>query len=325
LVDAPREHDPADASRSLHNNVSFVQTFAADGNSGWLLGSAPLREGLCCAKSWRSSGQDIFFQKGATMSQRIMPEPAIDKEGAAEGPRYARIQKILEERVISGAYTLGSLIPTEIELAAEFGASRFTIREALRYLREHGYVERRQGVGTRVISSRPQSTFYQSFVSLEELFQVAVETWYVILETKRVRLTPELAELVGGFAGEEWFLVNGVRWTHPGGRPICYVQSYIPIRFEHVIPLLDGHQGPFFALLEHHSEGKIEEAIQEIRASAMPPDIERHLGLAPGSWSLQLLRRYLTDSGVLIASFNWHPADQMTYVMHIHRAKPPTE
>jgi DNA-binding GntR family transcriptional regulator len=257
-----------------------------------------------------------------TMSEET---PTTEADNAADGPRYARIQKILEERVIDGTYPVGSLMPTEIELAAEFATSRFTIREALRYLREHGYVERRQGVGTRVVSNRLQSTFQQSFRSLEELFQVAVETWFVILDTRRVTLSPDLAELVGGLAGEEWFLVSGVRWTAPGGKPICFVQSYIPARFEHVIPLLEDHQGPFFSLLERHSDGKIEEAVQEIRALPMPPEIGRHLGLMPGAWSLQLLRRYLTDSGVLIASFNWHPADQMSYVMHIHRAKPAPE
>ena len=248
----------------------------------------------------------------------ITPKLAAD----VEGPRYARIQKVLEDRVIAGAYAVGSLIPTEIELASEFNTSRFTIREALRYLREHGYVERRQGVGTRVISNSPQSTFFQSFGSLEELFQVAVETWFVVLDTKRITLDAEIAELVGGLAGEDWFQISGVRWTKPGGKPICYIQSYIPARFEHVIPMLEGHQGPFFSLLERHSDGNIEEAVQEIRALPMPVEASRHLGLAPGSWSLQLLRRYLTDSGVLIASFNWHPADQMTYVMRIHRAKP---
>ena len=36
----------------------------------------------------------------------------------------------------------------------------------------------------------------------------------------------------------------------------------------------------------------IEEAVQEIRALTMPTEIGRHLGLAPGAWSLQLLRRY---------------------------------
>ncbi len=60
-----------------------------------------------------------------------MPGEKSTIETDADGPRYARIQKILEERVIDGVYPLGSLIPTEIELAAEFATSRFTIREAL--------------------------------------------------------------------------------------------------------------------------------------------------------------------------------------------------
>ncbi|MBP2550842.1 DNA-binding GntR family transcriptional regulator [Neorhizobium galegae] len=236
-------------------------------------------------------------------------------------PRYAQIQKILEDRLAAGIYPVGSLLPPELELAVEFNSSRTTIREALRYLRERGYVERRQGIGTRVISDTSRATFYQSFGSLEELFQVAVETYYVVMDVTTVTLDSELAELVGGLAGEEWILINGVRWTEPGGKPICYIQSYVPKRFEHVVAQFADHQGPFFALLERYSEGPIEEAVQEIRALPMPVEFTRQLGLKPGSWSLQLLRRYMTQSGVLIASFNWHPADQMAYRMRIHRSK----
>jgi GntR family transcriptional regulator len=238
------------------------------------------------------------------------------------GPRYARIQRTIEERIRQGVYLPGSLIPTEVELATEFSTSRSTVREALRDLSEHGYLERKQGVGTRVLSSKPQTRFVQSFSSLEELFQVAVDTWIVILNIERIVLDAELAESIGALGGEEWFQVSCVRWTQPGGRPICYIQSYIPSRFEQVIPMLDGYQGAFFTLLESHSEVKIERVTQEIRSVTMPLQISRQLGLAAGAQSLQLLRRYLTEQGVLIASFNWHPADQMTYVMEIQRAKP---
>lgn len=37
-------------------------------------------------------------------------------------------------------------------------------------------------IGSRVMSIRPISRFYQSFGSLEELFQAAVDTWYVVLD-----------------------------------------------------------------------------------------------------------------------------------------------
>lgn len=236
-------------------------------------------------------------------------------------PRYAQIQKSLEQRLIDEVYPIGSLMPSEQELSQEFNSSRTTIREALRYLRERGYVERRQGVGTRVISNTTRSTFFQSFSSLDELFQVAIETYYVVMGVETVVLEQELAEMVGGLAGEEWILVNGIRWTEAGGKPICYVQSYIPKRFEHVVEQFPGHQGPFFELLERRAEGSIEKVVQEIRALPMPPEFIRQLGLKPGSWAMQLLRRYVSESGVLIASFNWHPADQMTYVMRIHRSR----
>jgi DNA-binding GntR family transcriptional regulator len=236
-------------------------------------------------------------------------------------PRYAQIQRSLEQRLIDGLYPIGSLMPSEQELSQEFNSSRTTIREALRYLRERGYVERRQGVGTRVISDTTRSTFFQSFSSLDELFQVAIETYYVVMGVETVVLEQELAEMVGGLAGEEWILINGVRWTEAGGKPICYVQSYVPKRFEHVVEQFPGHQGPFFELLERHAEGSIQEVVQEIRALPMPQDFSRQLGLKPGSWSMQLLRRYVSEGGVLIASFNWHPADQMTYVMRIHRSR----
>jgi DNA-binding GntR family transcriptional regulator len=239
--------------------------------------------------------------------------------GEAGAPRYARVQKTLETRVADGTYPIGALMPTEVELAAEFDTSRFTVREALRHLTENGYVERRQGVGTRVIAARPHVRYQQSFDSLAELFQVAIETYYLVTDPVDEVLSASLAAEVGGLEGETWIRIDGVRWSEPGGKPLCYTQSYVPERFRGLVARFADHQGPFFALLEEHSDDPIDKCVQEIRAMAMPPAFQRALGLAPHAWSLRLLRRYVTAGGVLIASFNWHPADQMTYAMRIER------
>ena len=108
---------------------------------------------------------------------------------AEPGPRYQRIQRVLEDRLSDGTYPVGSLMPTEIELAAEFQTSRFTVREALRHLTERGYITRKQGMGTRVVASNPKTEYVQSFDSLYELFQIAVETWFVFHETTKVTRT----------------------------------------------------------------------------------------------------------------------------------------
>ncbi|MBP0617500.1 GntR family transcriptional regulator [Jiella sp. KSK16Y-1] len=244
-----------------------------------------------------------------------------DLAGDDAAPRYQRIHRTLADRIEAGVYPIGSLMPTETELGQEFSTSRFTVREALRCLTENGYVERRQGMGTRVVSAQPQVRYYQSFESLRELFQGAIDTYMVVLGHQPLVIDEPLAQRIGGKAGERWIRVDGVRWTEPGGRPISYIESFVPERFEALVPSFSSHSGPFFDLLERHSGLTIEEVQQEIRATLMPAEISHPLGLPAGAPSLQLLRRYVTDSGVLIASFNWHSASQMTYKMRIRRGR----
>ena len=237
----------------------------------------------------------------------------------AESPLYLKIQAELKARVISGRYAVGAALPTEADLCAEFAASRYTIREALRGLTASGLVSRRPRVGTIVLSPAPPSHYVQSIGAIEDLFQVAVETHYVLRSTKPVALDHDLAKQVGGSAGETWLRVSGVRWDRPGGSPICYIESYVPSRHAAIVADFKGLRGPFYALLEQRSGETIDEVRQEITAVPTPERAIAMLGLEPGALSLLLLRRYVAKRGTLITSFNWHRADQFSYRMRLRR------
>lgn len=247
-----------------------------------------------------------------------MEQPPETQNGSR--PLYLRIRDRLSEMIVAGVHPVGSLLPTEAELAAEFTASRFTVREALRTLQEEGWIERRQGVGSRVLTQTPTHRLSLSATSLEDLFQLGAGTCYVLLDEAAVTLDEALAEVTGGAPGEPWHRIEGIRWTAPGGTPICFIQSWFPARFAALVPRMEAHDGPLFALLEAEAGHPVEEAVQEISARPMPDRIARLLGQRPGTIALVLLRRYVTSGGVLIASCNWHPADQMTHVMRIRRA-----
>ncbi|WP_261720276.1 winged helix-turn-helix domain-containing protein [Streptomyces sp. FZ201] len=64
-----------------------------------------------------------------------------------------RIVDALLGRIADGVYPVDALLPTQRELAREFQVSRDTVVRALRQLADEGYVESRQGSGTRVVRS----------------------------------------------------------------------------------------------------------------------------------------------------------------------------
>ncbi len=66
----------------------------------------------------------------------------------------AAIASRLQKAIMDGTYAFGSRLPAERDLATHFGASRSTVREALRRLEEQRLLTRRIGSGT-FVSHRP--------------------------------------------------------------------------------------------------------------------------------------------------------------------------
>ncbi|MEW6636001.1 MAG: GntR family transcriptional regulator [Actinomycetota bacterium] len=56
----------------------------------------------------------------------------------------------LRRDLLSGTYSPGDKLPAEPDLAASYGVSRITLREAVRGLVEEGYLSRQHGLGTYV-------------------------------------------------------------------------------------------------------------------------------------------------------------------------------
>ncbi len=61
--------------------------------------------------------------------------------------RYEEIAEALRQAIRSGAHPLGSRLPSESDLAARWGASRGTVRQAVALLVSEGLIGSRQGPG----------------------------------------------------------------------------------------------------------------------------------------------------------------------------------
>ena len=66
-------------------------------------------------------------------------------------PLYVQVRNLLAQRIASGVWAPGSMLPNEMELARELGVSPGTVRKALDNLESDRLVLRRQGRGTSVV------------------------------------------------------------------------------------------------------------------------------------------------------------------------------
>lgn len=80
---------------------------------------------------------------------------------AARPTRAEAVIDRLRAQITSGAWPVGSRIPTEPELVAELGVARNTVREAVRALAHNGLLDIRQGSGTYVIATSELATVMQ--------------------------------------------------------------------------------------------------------------------------------------------------------------------
>ncbi len=244
-----------------------------------------------------------------------------ESSGHASGPLYLQVARTLRDGIVNGSYPVGSQLPTEEELRARFSVSRFTVREALRRLRDDGLIASRQGAGTVVLpGSSGIEIFHTS--SISDLLAWAGETRLEIESIGMTTVDSQLAGRIGIPAGEEWLMVRGLRLHDDSGVPMCWIEYYINRDFASVARLLPRNKGPVFPLIEDLFGVTISEVEHAVSATLVPPTLAARLDVEKKSAALEILRRYrMTDGGIAQVTVNLHPASRHTHMMTMRRVK----
>ncbi len=80
----------------------------------------------------------------------VIPIMKENLDRSKDVPLYKQVEGYIFEKIQSGIYLKGKVIPTERELSENFEVSRYTIRRAITELVYQGYLYRVQGNGTFV-------------------------------------------------------------------------------------------------------------------------------------------------------------------------------
>ena len=187
--------------------------------------------------------------------------------------RYLQVARTLRKEIVDGVYPVGSQLPTEHELCERFEVSRYTVREALRRLRDDNLVASRPRAGTLVVP-RPATNSLCPGSDVDQR-PACVRNWRAVRDRvqrdghdrRRTRRAdrPE--------AGSEWLAVRGYRRAEGAAAPVCKTEYYINRAFAAVGRLLQRHSGPIFPLIEDLFGVSIVEVHQQIAAVPVTPEL----------------------------------------------------
>jgi GntR family histidine utilization transcriptional repressor len=84
-------------------------------------------------------------------------------------PAYEQVKRFITDHIQSGKWEAGQRVPSEIELVEQLGVSKMTVNRAMRELTVAGIIVRRQGVGSFVSKTKPQSALLEMRDIAEEI------------------------------------------------------------------------------------------------------------------------------------------------------------
>ena len=247
-----------------------------------------------------------------------LPHATPTNDGAVA--RYLLVAQALERSITDGVYPVGKLIPTENELATQFGVSRQTVRQAIAHLRSRQLLSARKGVGTRVEASDPAVGFYHAIQSLTELFRFAEETVLRVEATEWITATGALAADLRCRAGRRWLRLDGVREQVGTAPPLGSMTVFVDARYADFLTEPRSHTTAIFRQIEERSGEAIVEVDQSIEAALLDPAAALLLDAPVGSPALLVTRSYLAAGRRLIElSRTLHPGDRFRHVMTLRR------
>jgi GntR family transcriptional regulator len=221
---------------------------------------------------------------------------------------YREITEALIADIKDGNWKPGDQFPTEAELVERFNTSRATVRESLRELETFGYVKRRRGTRSILISADPTSSFANSVQSVSELLQYTRRTVSTILTKELVLAGPDLAERLDVEVGAKWLRVEVLRRALQGTLPIGYSEIYVHESYASIAQAL-GDKTAVYALIEEKHGVIFRQVAQKIEAAAASANVASRLKIDVDSPILTVRTDFVTSAGQLAEiGFGYFPA-----------------
>lgn len=208
---------------------------------------------------------------------------------------WQQLRADLQRRLSEGEFT--DLFPGELDLQAEYGVSRHTVREALRALRDEGLVTARRGRAPRLGEvaelTQPLGALYSLFNSVES----ADMRQQSVVRRLDIRADAHVAVRLG--LEESAPLVYLERLRLADGRPLAFDCAWLPASIASPLLTADFSHTALYDELDSRCGVRLTGGHEQIRA-VIPTAAQRRLLEIDSSTAAMRVDRTGTANGVYV-------------------------
>ncbi|MCA0970910.1 phosphonate metabolism transcriptional regulator PhnF [Halobacillus litoralis] len=232
-------------------------------------------------------------------------------------PMYYQIEEDLKQRMDTGEFRAGEMIPSERELSEHYDVSRMTVRQAMTNMVNDGYLYREKGKGTFVAEQKIEQPLQGMTSFTEDMKQRGMEASSRLIAFERQPATKEIAGKLALGEDADVFLVQRIRYADK--KPMAVETTYLPAS---LLPELTEEivQGSLYEYVENELNRTIEKATQMIEATVADDHQSKLLDVPEHSAVLLIERNsVLTDGTPFEVVKSAYRADRYKFISDIYR------
>jgi GntR family transcriptional regulator len=150
---------------------------------------------------------------------------SITVDRSSPVPMYYQVAQQLEHAIETGELAPGTRLDGELALAGQLGVSRPTLRRAIEYLVDRGYLVRRRAVGTQVVHPKVRRPVELSSL-YDDLTASRKEPRTTVLSIGKVPASDAVAHALGLEDGAEVVALERLRYAD--GQPLAVMRNWLP-------------------------------------------------------------------------------------------------
>jgi GntR family transcriptional regulator len=237
------------------------------------------------------------------LKDRISPQ--------SKSPLYQQLYQLLRNKISSGQWRPGDLLPSEAELRRKYQVSRATVRQALDELVSDGLIERQQGKGTFVAPPTVEQGLVRIVSFTEDMRQRGLRPGTRLVGAE---LTPATAVIAQKLQIEEGTTLARIeRLRLADGEPMSVEVSFLVHQYCPGILGEDYTAHSLRRMLEEQYDIRIASARQTIRAISASQEMAQLLDAPPQAALLYIERISYAENDVPVEFLRlYHRGDRYT-------------